>query len=360
MPCYKDVKRNTWYYDFRKVVDGVKYRHKKSGFKTKQEAMIAELKALEDIKTPLTEVYKKYTWNDIAAKYLQYRKTKIKITTLESEGLMYKNHISPFFGDFRAFNTKADKIFEWKENLVKNGFGEMFTNKVIALFKNIIKFALNKDIISDKKLLDELEPVKLNKVVPERTVWTLDQVKQFLDSFLKDDDTEYMYWLYFYGLAYSGMRPNEYRALTKADIVGDYLVVNKSITSKVHNNNKGDIIQTPKNPNSNRRVLMPHEIIELLNEYTKNYKPSEYIFGRNKALRETTLQRQLDKHQSYCNLPHIVLYGFRHSHATNLIRAGVPIKVVSKRLGHKDASTTMNVYWHLFNDDEKQVLDVLK
>ena len=53
------------------------------------------------------------------------------------------------------------------------------------------------------------------------------------------------------------------------------------------------------------------------------------------------------------------MYGFRHSHATNLIKSGVPIKVVSKRLGHSNASTTMNVYWHLFNDDENQVLDIL-
>ena len=71
-------------------------------------------------------------------------------------------------------------------------------------------------------------------------------------------------------------------------------------------------------------------------------------------------KRELDKHIALAGLPHLVLYGFRHSHATNLIRAGVPVKVVSKRLGHKNASTTINVYWHLFNEDEEQVLQVLK
>ena len=154
------------------------------------------------------------------------------------------------------------------------------------------------------------------------------------------------------------MRPNEYRALKVKDIEGNYLCVNHSITSKVYD--KGDILQTPKNKHSVRKVLMPETIMDLLKEHTKNYAPNDFIFGKDKAFRETNIRRMLDKHTNYCKLPHIVVYGFRHSHATNLIRAGIPIKVVSKRLGHKDASTTMNTYWHLFNDDEKQVLDVLK
>ena len=105
---------------------------------------------------------------------------------------------------------------------------------------------------------------------------------------------------------------------------------------------------------------MPHNIIELLKDYTKDYAPDDFIFGKDKAFRETNLKRMLIKHYKAAGLNPIVMYGFRHSHATNLIKSGVPIKVVSKRLGHSNASTTMNVYWHLFNEDEKQVLNILK
>jgi integrase len=107
---------------------------------------------------------------------------------------------------------------------------------------------------------------------------------------------------------------------------------------------------------------MPKYIIDLLLDYVKEYKneSESFIFGRNKPFSETNIKRQLDKHIALSGVPHIVVYGFRHSHATNLIKQGVPIKVVSKRLGHSNTSTTMNVYWHLFNDDENQVLDVLE
>jgi integrase len=163
---------------------------------------------------------------------------------------------------------------------------------------------------------------------------------------------------YFYALSRTGMRPNEFRALQAKDLQGNYLVVNKNITSKIAG--AGDIIQTPKNKASNRKVLIPDEVAQMLSERIKGYKPNDFIFGKEKAFRETNLNRSLAIHIKIVELKPIVLYGFRHSHATNLIRAGVPIKVVSRRLGHKDASTTMNVYWHLFSEDEELALKVIK
>ena len=43
---------------------------------------------------------------------------------------------------------------------------------------------------------------------------------------------------------------------------------------------------------------------------------------------------------------------FRHSHATALLLAGVPVHVVSRRLGHADVQTTLNIYAHVTEDAE--------
>lgn len=43
---------------------------------------------------------------------------------------------------------------------------------------------------------------------------------------------------------------------------------------------------------------------------------------------------------------------FRHSHATALLLAGVPVHVVSRRLGHADVQTTLNIYAHVTDDAE--------
>ncbi len=39
----------------------------------------------------------------------------------------------------------------------------------------------------------------------------------------------------------------------------------------------------------------------------------------------------------------------RHSHATALLLAGVPVHVVSRRLGHADVQTTLELY--VFTED---------
>ena len=46
-------------------------------------------------------------------------------------------------------------------------------------------------------------------------------------------------------------------------------------------------------------------------------------------------------------LPRIRLHDLRHTHVTLLLKAGVPIKVVSERLGHATPGFTMATYQHV-------------
>jgi integrase len=57
-------------------------------------------------------------------------------------------------------------------------------------------------------------------------------------------------------------------------------------------------------------------------------------------------------------LPRLTVHELRHSHATILLRAGVPVHIVAKRLGHKDASVTLNVYADVTPDDDASAVDV--
>jgi len=57
-------------------------------------------------------------------------------------------------------------------------------------------------------------------------------------------------------------------------------------------------------------------------------------------------------------VPRLVLHELRHSHASILLRDGVPVHVVAKRLGHKDPSVTLNVYADAIPDDDGRAVDV--
>lgn len=56
----------------------------------------------------------------------------------------------------------------------------------------------------------------------------------------------------------------------------------------------------------------------------------------------------------------VTVHVLRHTHATHLILAGVPIPEVSKRLGHARVSTTMDLYAHLLSDYRGSSVDVVR
>jgi integrase len=50
----------------------------------------------------------------------------------------------------------------------------------------------------------------------------------------------------------------------------------------------------------------------------------------------------------------VTLHALRHTHASQLIDAGVDIVTISKRLGHASPNVTLQVYAHLFRrSDDK-------
>jgi integrase len=51
-------------------------------------------------------------------------------------------------------------------------------------------------------------------------------------------------------------------------------------------------------------------------------------------------------------LPDVRFHALRHTHASQLIDAGVDIVSISKRLGHAKPDITLKVYAHLFRNDD--------
>jgi integrase len=60
--------------------------------------------------------------------------------------------------------------------------------------------------------------------------------------------------------------------------------------------------------------------------------------GISRSWRQTCAARKL---------PRVQFHALRHTHASTLIRAGVDVLTISRRLGHSSASMTLDVYGHL-------------
>lgn len=55
----------------------------------------------------------------------------------------------------------------------------------------------------------------------------------------------------------------------------------------------------------------------------------------------------------------IRVHDLRHSHIAFLIEKGLQPLVIAQRVGHDSVNTTMNIYGHLYPNNQKQVADML-
>lgn len=60
-----------------------------------------------------------------------------------------------------------------------------------------------------------------------------------------------------------------------------------------------------------------------------------------------SLSQAFERAVAKTTLPRISLHDLRHTHASLLLKAGVPLKVVSERLGHSSPAFTMATYQHI-------------
>ena len=65
-----------------------------------------------------------------------------------------------------------------------------------------------------------------------------------------------------------------------------------------------------------------------------------------------------DRNVVKLDVPTISLHDLRHTHATLLLKAGVPVKVVSERLGHSNVAFTMNVYQHVLPGMQAEAAEI--
>lgn len=102
--------------------------------------------------------------------------------------------------------------------------------------------------------------------------------------------------------------------------------------------------------NKDRQVGLPTEIIPLLEDYYREYKPKEYILNGQTLLQYSDRSvgeviKQLAEKANIFNKkvhPHLI----RHCYATHLVEAGTDINLIQKLLGHANIKTT-NIYLHI-------------
>jgi site-specific recombinase XerD len=101
-------------------------------------------------------------------------------------------------------------------------------------------------------------------------------------------------------------------------------------------------------------------MLDCFDKLSPDHKPDDYITVNQlgNVINQRNLTRTLKAMltRAKCTVDKCGLHSLRHSFGSFLISHGADIKVVSELLGHKDVSTTYNIYVHILPKQHKDVI----
>jgi len=286
-------------------------------------------------------------------------RNELRHSTYESYRRNLVNHVLPHLGDARLQMIRPIDLTRFYTGLLtdgrRNGAGGLSAKSV----RNV-HVALHKAFDDAVDLLYlRTNPAASAKPPRARATdtdsiryWTGPELRRFLDS-----NQDHHHWPIWYLAANTGMRRGELLGLRWRDVDfdGRCLSVRRAIISVA-----GEVIESqPKTRRGQRTVDLDSHTLEILASHRRAQAEqrrvlglpgsSELVFTKPDGtnFHPDNVRQAYERRVLRTDVPRIRFHDLRHTHATLLLKAGAPPKVVSERLGHATVAFTMDVYAHV-------------
>ena len=269
------------------------------------------------------------------------------------------------FGDVPIQKLTAERIERDLAELLQAGGrnGRPLSGKTVREISALTNQCLAKAVrwkIIERNPMEFVDRPKVRR--PEAEFLEADEYERLLN---RVRDTRYYGMITF--LAASGVRRGEALALrwSDVDLRTDTVVISKSLSET-----RGGLeLKTPKSGKMRRvrisgvtmQVLLKHrdQIEEEKRFFGPGYNDQNLVFPTptgdfyvpsqvtnriSEFMREAAIKASMHK--------------LRHYNASTMLSKGVPIPVVSKRLGHANSQITLNVYSHAMREDDAVAVEM--
>lgn len=371
MAVYKNKDGRTYHFRGKiKLPNGETkwYMQTKIKYAKKKEAEEAEILYRKSL---LMNRDSEITMDELYNIYLSKWKTLgIAESTMYDKMSYYKNHIQDYFGSMKLSDITSRTIEDWKVYMTKkrqkNGkpYSERTINSCLEKLSGFLTFAVKMGFIESNprhnvsKIRSTKEEDPFSK---QENFWELDEFNEFIECV---DDP---YWHDVFEFMFqTGVREGELFALTwnNVDFHRKKIRIRKSISPKMLERKNTFLVKEPKNKNSYREIDMSKDLYSMLKERFKacrnidGFTLDYYVFGDIKPLSRSTLARYLDKYIDISAVTRITPHGFRHSHASLLIKEKVDDNLIAERLGHT-VTELRRTYAHIYNSSREELINKL-
>jgi integrase len=170
----------------------------------------------------------------------------------------------------------------------------------------------------------------------------------------------------------TGMRRGELLALRWRDVNldGGELQVQQSLEETI----EGLRFKPPKTKHGRRAISLPAFVVTDLRSHKVTQNEERLALGLGKdsdsglvfrrpdgaPLAPSSISSEWRRLVGSLKLPKVSFHALRHTHASQLIAAGVDVLTISRRLGHGAPSITLDVYSHLFKPTDRGAADIFE
>lgn len=376
---YKDPYSDKW-----KRVSVTMHRDGKQSQKEAQKRLNKKIKAKIEDKTPNT--LKSLTFHtacdDWLGRYKQMSGSKQStIKTKEYKIQHIKRNID---SDILVKNMNTDIVQTLVDNALNDNLSQKVVKDAISIIRNIMKYVQQYYKLSDISYLD-------NVVIPKKAV-SREEVKAKRENYLEMNEinaivhdlnhiaatkrASYMkrsYLMTAYIMEFqanNGMRIGELLAIQPDNIDFD----NKTLTidGTINWDNEG-FKDTTKTEASYRTISLTIRSCDILrkvmldnkkmSQWEAEYQDRGFIFTNQKGnpLSLSTINRNIQASANNVGInKHITSHTMRHSHISLLSQLGVSLKTIMERVGHTDHKTTLQIYSHVTEQMDKDMMNKLE